>query len=32
MTGKKLLHTLRRLQQERDPEKRAEIVKLGQKP
>lgn len=31
MTGKKLLHTLRRLQHERDPEKRAEIIELGRK-
>lgn len=31
MTGKKLLDTLRRLQHERDPEKRAEIIEVGRK-
>lgn len=31
MTGKKLLRTLRRLQHERDPEKRTEIIELGRK-
>lgn len=31
MTGKKLLRTLRRLQHERDPEKRTAIIELGRK-